>query len=371
MNSTNRKNKKIIIVIAHIAAWTCFFLLPYILYPQQQNLPDIINKRIHFSVVIDDIFLVVLYYFNTLFLIPRLLFQQKNALYILINFACLFIFLFVPRYIVDFIVSPEAVDAVMQQLRPRGNNNHRPPPNESFRRNRFTFPISLYLLTYTVGTCIAVMQRWLQTERNKQEIENEKLNTELSFLRSQVNPHFFFNTLNNIYSLAVVKSEQTAPAVMKLSSIMRYILTESQTDYVSLQNEIDFIKNYIDLQLYRLTDKVKVHFNCSGNIEEKEITPLLFISFVENAFKYGVSTKESTKITIDLTATKTSISFHAVNSIVKADNGIHDTTGIGINNVKRRLELLYPHHHTLEVLNKGDEFIVHLDIFEDDHMHSS
>jgi two-component system LytT family sensor kinase len=109
----------------------------------------------------------------------------------------------------------------------------------------------LFLLIFTVGTSISVIQRWLKTEQNRKETENEKLNTELSFLKSQVNPHFFFNTLNNIYSLAVVRSEKTAPAVMKLSAIMRYILTETQRDYVPLSNEVDFIHNFIDLQKVR------------------------------------------------------------------------------------------------------------------------
>ena len=202
----------------------------------------------------------------------------------------------------------------------------------------------------------------MKAERTKKDIETEKLNTELSFLKSQVNPHFFFNTLNNIYSLAVVQSDQTAPAVMKLSSIMRYILTETQTNLVPLQNEVDFITNFIDLQLVRLTDKVQVIFNADGDIDNKQIAPLLFIPFVENAFKYGVSTKEKTAINITLVTKENNVAFTVTNTIVKADKGIIETTGIGINNVKRRLELLYPGKHTLQVSEENNQFIVHLDI---------
>jgi two-component system LytT family sensor kinase len=175
----------------------------------------------------------------------------------------------------------------------RGFNNGKRPVADGYNT-------VLFLLIFTVGTCISVIQRWLKTEQNRKTTENEKLNTELSFLKSQVNPHFFFNTLNNIYSLAVVRSEKTAPAVMKLSAIMRYILTETQRDLVPLSNEVDFIHNFIDLQKVRLTDKVILNFSAKGNADNLLVAPLLFIPFVENAFKYGVSTKESSNINIEI-----------------------------------------------------------------------
>ena len=361
-----KKNKKIIIVIAHAAAWICFFSLPYIFYPQQaKDIPDTISKHFHTSLIVNDIFLLLFYYFNTLILIPHLLFKQKSIWYTLINIGCFIAFLYVPKIIIDYI-SPENFDALQQmRMHRNGPRPQGPPPNGGGFARRFNFfpwSYAVFLLVYTIGTCISVMQRWLQTERNRQETENEKLNTELSFLRSQVNPHFFFNTLNNIYSLAVVKSEQTAPAVMKLSSIMRYILTETQSNFVPIENEIDFIKNFIDLQLVRLTDKVHVNFNAETDDAQIQIAPLLFISFVENAFKYGISTKEKTSIDIQLHATTHKVSFAVTNTIVKADNGIIDKTGIGINNVKRRLELLYPDKYTLSLVDNGTDFIVHLDI---------
>jgi len=368
----NRKivvNKRIIIITAHVAAWVCFFLLPYIFYPQQpKDIPDTISKHFHTSLIVNDIFLLLFYYFNTLILIPKLLFKQKSVWYTLINIACFIAFLYIPKMIVDYI-SPENIDALQQMRNMRRGGGPRPqggpPPNGgafSRRFNFFPWSYAVFLLVYTIGTCISVMQRWRQTERNKQEIENEKLNTELSFLRSQVNPHFLFNTLNNIYSLASVRSEQTAPAVMKLSSIMRYILSETQTNLVPIQQEIDFIKNFIDLHLVRLTDKVHVNFTADTANENTQIAPLLFISFVENAFKYGISTKETTDIDIKLSATTEKVSFSVINSIIKTENTIHDKTGIGINNVKRRLELLYPDKHTLSVVDNGNKFIVHLDI---------
>jgi sensor histidine kinase YesM len=217
-------------------------------------------------------------------------------------------------------------------------------------------------LVLSFGTCIAVTQRWLSSEQNKKETENEKLNTELSFLKSQINPHFFFNTLNNIYSLAIVKSEQTAPAVMKLSSIMRYILSETEKDFVPLNNEIDFTKNYIELQQMRLTDKVTVVFNTSGVTDDLQIAPLLFIPFVENAFKYGVSTKEATTIDIQIHATNNQIEFNATNTVATNVSTHLDSTGIGINNAKRRLALLYPGSYQLNISNQDNTYQVSLKI---------
>jgi sensor histidine kinase YesM len=240
---------------------------------------------------------------------------------------------------------------------------NRPP---KFKRNNdfryFPGSYAVFILVFAVGTCLSVMQEWKKIEDHKEEIEREKVSTELSFLKSQINPHFFFNTLNNIYSLAITGSAETAKAVMKLSSIMRYVLTDTQNNKVPLLSEVDFIKNYIDLQLVRLTDKVKVDFITEGELDHIQIAPLLFIPFIENAFKYGISTKDASAIFIKLSTTANHVSFVVNNTIVKSENIFKDTTGIGINNVKRRLELLYAHKHRLEVTENNDQFIVHLDI---------
>jgi hypothetical protein len=369
-----KRNKKIIIIIAHVAIWICFFLLPYIFSPQPAEFASDISRYYITLYIVTNVFLLVFYYFNTLLLIPRLLLRKKWFSYTLLIISCLIAFLYLPREITNCIrgTNEETLRHEFWQRRANisrapsaanfGQNNQPPPHHPPHRNREWYFPGSyaIFILVFTVGTCIVMMQQWLEAERTKDEIEHEKINTELSFLKSQVNPHFFFNTLNNIYSLAVVGSEQTAPAIMKLSSIMRYILTETQTNLVTLQNEIEFITNFIDLQSVRLTDKVKVDFKATGDIDDKLIAPLLFIPFIENAFKYGISTKENTIIEILLTATDNKVSFTVSNTIVKADRA--DTTGIGINNVKRRLELLYPDKHRLLVKEENNQFIVHLDI---------
>jgi len=370
---------KIVFISVHIAVWICFFMLPYIFSPEPKNIPTQISRHIVTLFIVINIFLLGFYYFNTLILIPRLLFKKKWYFFILIVAGCLTAFLYAPREIThlingtnDEMIRSEFRNEMRQKMAEvstsSGSSKSAVVKQQSNAGNKrkgtryFPGSYAVFLLVFAVGTSITVFNQWIKAERTRERIENEMLQTELSFLKSQINPHFFFNTLNNIYSLAVVNSAKTAPTVMKLSSIMRYILTETKTDFVPLQNEIDFIKNYIDLQQVRLTDKVVLDFKVEGKVDDIQIAPLLFIPFVENAFKYGVSAKEASLIDIRISTTNTLLSFSVTNTIAQADNTMQETTGIGMNNVKRRLQLLYPDKHALVVKQDGNHFFVHLDI---------
>jgi hypothetical protein len=362
-NENNRtlisSNKRIVTIIAHIAAWACFFALPYLVFfPRMLDANFSMSDHMIASIICNNLFLVFFYYLNTLVLIPKLLMKEKWLIYTFTIFIFLVLYLYVPKYIATLIATPE--------YRTFSNNppsRGRPRTGNSSRRSFVDFfNIAIFLLVFTVGTCISVIQRWLQTEETRKETESQKLQTELSFLKSQINPHFFFNTLNNIYSLAVVRSEKTAPAVMKLSSIMRYILTETTQEHVALRNEVDFIKNYIELQQVRLTEKTTVAFSAEGLIDEKLVAPLVFIPFVENAFKYGISTKSVSHIEIRIEALPNSITLFSSNFIVPTENNMMENTGIGINNVKRRLELMYPGKYTLTNEIKDNFYLVHLEI---------
>lgn len=358
-------NKKLVTIVAHFTAWVCFFTLPYLVFFPRLREFSMTNHMLA-SIVCINVFLVFFYYLNTLVLIPRFLVKERWFWYAISIVASLIFFLYVPKQIATWIAEPEVFNPNNREF--IRNPNYVGKPRFFGMMTRQNRPVAdpyntvLFLLVFTVGTCISVIQRWLQTEQTRKETENEKLNTELSFLKSQVNPHFFFNTLNNIYSLAVVRSEKTAPAVMKLSSIMRYILTETQRDKVPLSNEVDFIHNFIDLQQVRLTDKVQVNFSAEGNIDGLQVAPLLFIPFVENAFKYGVSTKAASTISIEIKTEGDKILFSAVNYIVLSENNFMENTGIGINNVKRRLELMYPGKHTLSTTQKDNYYTVQLEI---------
>ncbi|MDB5210975.1 MAG: sensor histidine kinase, partial [Sediminibacterium sp.] len=217
----NTNNKKIVTLITHVLAWIVFITLPFLLFFPRLREFNISNHQLA-QIICTNVFLVLFYYLNTLVLVPRLLAKEKWLWYILSVLVCLWIFLNAPRQIALLIADPEPFNELNREwirvrnpaykgkLHPQGTGftrGHRPVADP--------YNTVLFLLIFTVGTCISVIQRWLKTEQNRKATENEKLNTELSFLKSQVNPHFFFNTLNNIYSLAVVRSEKTAPAVMK------------------------------------------------------------------------------------------------------------------------------------------------------------
>ncbi len=358
-------NKRIVTFIAHVAAWSCFFALPYLVFFPRLREFSMSNHQIA-AIICNNVFLIVFYYFNTWILIPKFLVKEKWLFYFISILACLFFFLYIPREIAKMIAEPEMFNpqATREFIRNPAFTGKKQFQGLWRTRRPGADPYNtvLFLLIFTVGTCISVIQRWLQTEQTRKETENEKLNTELSFLKSQVNPHFFFNTLNNIYSLAIVRSEKTAPAVMKLSAIMRYILTETQRDLVPLSNEVDFINNFIDLQKVRLTDKVVLDFSTEGSTDNLLVAPLLFIPFVENAFKYGVSTKESSNISIEIRTNGTMIYLHVQNYIVPSENTLMENTGIGINNVKRRLELMYPNKHTLTTSQANNYYTVNLEI---------
>ncbi len=368
---TAAKNKKVLTIVIHIAVWTCFLLIPFIFQQHSRDSPSptVISNHFRAVLISSSLYLIAFYYINTQFLIPKLLLTRKWGFYGVCIVAFFLLFLYFPEW-VSSLVAEDTASRIggmpyIKGIPPDSLHIPPPPPHFGSGRHRFHFfPGSylIFILVFTIGTCVSVIQEWLKTDSYKKEIEREKLNTELLFLKSQVNPHFFFNTLNNIYSLAVTGSEMTASAILKLSSIMRYIISDAQLNAVPLENEVTFIKHFIDLQLVRLTDKVTVEFTIDGVIEDKMIEPLMFIPFVENAFKYGISTKEKTSIVFHLKTSDKKIIFSASNKIIHNESALKDTTGIGINNVKRRLELLYPDKHELQIFNTGENFSVKLEI---------
>lgn len=308
-------------------------------------------------------FLFGFYYLNSLVLIPKFFKPRKWLLYTASIIGCFFLFMFAPKPLANAIAEPEDISTFYK-------NRNLPEPTVKEekrikkRRNITHYPSSYFafVLVFAVGLAATSIQEWLKSEDTKKEMEHEKLNTELSLLKSQINPHFFFNTLNNIYSLAIVKSDETASSILKLSSIMRYVLTETEQKYVPLANEIEFLQNYINLQSVRLTDKVKLTVDVQGEIDGKQVAPLLFIPFVENAFKYGVSTVDASEIIIRLSTEADSVHLFVQNSIVKGAKQSTVNTGIGIANVRRRLELLYPGKHTLKMDEKPNQYTTNLEI---------
>jgi len=205
----------------------------------------------------------------------------------------------------------------------------------------------IIFLLFAISLSIKLSIEWFKNEKIKNLIKTQMINAELSFLKTQLNPHFLFNTLNSIYSLANKKSDDTTEAIITLSELMRYMIYETNKEFVTLQHEIDYIKNFISLQNLRLKDSSGVRFNVRGKLDYN-IEPLLLISFIENAFKYGTDYTGKTNINIEIKVEDDILSLKVSNYIsLKEKNNLG--SGVGIENIKNRLNILYPNSHTLNI----------------------
>ncbi|MDJ1481136.1 histidine kinase [Cytophagaceae bacterium YF14B1] len=224
----------------------------------------------------------------------------------------------------------------------------------------FLSPILLFTLV------LNVFRQWVDQEQYNQEMAKEKLATELNFLKAQVQPHFLFNTLNNLYALTLQASPVAPRVVLKLSELMSYMLYDSQSDTLLLSKEISHIQNYIELEKLRYTSRLDLSLNVSGDIHDKRIAPLLLIPFVENAFKHGVSNETNQIwVTIDIKVKDNWLSVKVENShtgdeLVSSLSNNHN--GLGLQNIARRLKLLYPNDHELVIKKETDRYLVDLKI---------
>jgi sensor histidine kinase YesM len=217
------------------------------------------------------------------------------------------------------------------------------------------------LLMLFMSGFIKIALEWFKSEKQKEALKVANLNAELKFLKSQINPHFLFNSLNTIYSLAHRRSPETEHALVKLSTILRYMIYQSNGDKVMLENELRYLQDYIDIQRLRMARNIPVEFKVEGDPAGLEIAPMLLIPFVENAFKHGISYTESAFINISLEIGKNG-TLHLIvrNSLFK--QRVSEKGGVGLNNVLKRLSLLYTDAHTITVREHGDEFIADLKI---------
>ena len=219
---------------------------------------------------------------------------------------------------------------------------------------RYFFDFLIYLITVAFSIAINKSKKMQKAEELKIEADNIKLQSELQHLKYQLQPHFFFNALNNIYSLIDFDSEKAKQSVHSLSKLMRHLLYKTDVDKISLSEEIDFLNKYIDLMSLRLNDKTKVYTNFPTKISSLEVAPLLFISIVENAFKHGVSATQHSDISFKMEVIEDEIQFTASNSNFPKTDTDKSGSGIGVENLKKRLNLLYPDKHEFHsCLNDG------------------
>jgi LytS/YehU family sensor histidine kinase len=260
---------------------------------------------------------------------------------------------------------------VLQKPQPLNmpGNEETAPPAPPFAPERFQH--MLYLLTIrdalSSGIVILLLSGVIKlghslfiSEKQKKLLENERLNAELNFLKLQINPHFLFNTLNSIYSQAHFKSEQTEYSILKFSRIMRYVLYESAVEKIALSQDLEYISNYIDLQLLRLSKNITVQYNVTGPVAGLSIAPLLLITFIENAFKHGISYTTPSEIKIAIAVTGKELSLTVENAVTQLNRG--SAGGVGLINARRRLDVLYPGRHLLDVVTTDHLYIVKLKI---------
>jgi len=233
----------------------------------------------------------------------------------------------------------------------------------------FTFKeIILFFSVYIIITSLLKLSKsWFfvsQLQKELLEKEKQKAEVELKALKAQINPHFFFNTLNNIYSMALDKDERLPGTILQLSDLMRYFLYESKDNFIPLEKELAVVNNYIALQKIRSDAQLNVEVNSSGQINSQQIAPLLLITFLENAFKHGAKgNAENSFIRIKTEIERSKLLFSVENNKGIVDEiKAGDHGGLGLENIKRQLELLYPKKHLLTIKNTKDNFAVHLQV---------
>lgn len=340
-----------------------------------------------------------MFYLNALYLVPRFVFKKKYVNYgaiVLLLSGCVYFLqpfdnllnhnlLKNPKLNAALPVTPALVDTSIPSVGAEGtapgakNLPFGPLPHQDLRMedprfkpsNRVIFihqsgnidMVGLFIFVMVMGLSIAVstVQKWQVTEQVVVKAQAEKAHAELSFLKAQINPHFLFNTLNNIYALSVTDSAHTSESIMKLSNIMRYVTDEVTEDFVLLQSEIDCINDYIDLQKLRLGKKTKLNFICTGEILNQRIAPLVLMTFIENVFKYGVSKHRSAVISIKLMVKDDKLCFFCQNAIFDKDKS-SGRKGIGIANTRQRLEHMYAGKYRLDISTNDELFTVNLEI---------
>jgi two-component system sensor histidine kinase AlgZ len=224
-------------------------------------------------------------------------------------------------------------------------------------------PLAFCYLCMTTSAASPMVIRffklWTIKQREWMNAQKEKMTAELQLLKAQVHPHFLFNTLNNIYSFSLLNSTKTPNLILKLSSLLSYMLYDCKAEEVRLEKEIEIMKNYIDLETERYGDKIDVSWNVEGDVKDQFISPLLMLPFLENAFKHGISEQiEKCWLSVDISVKKNTLLFKVANS--KNEYVHYSSNGIGVNNVKKRLSLIYPNSHELRINDEGSFFVVSL-----------
>ncbi len=337
--------KKFIEPIIHTAIWLGLYIFA-IVFIRTIGPFNKIDGTILLPITIGTLINAVVFYSIILYLIPR--FVNKNQLKgFLIGFLLIFLGLTLLETLIDYFfliwIYSDSSEPFYGMLLTNG---------------------LIHLIFASLAMGYGFTRNWVVNEKRKQELIHEKLTAELNFLKTQLNPHFLFNVLNMAYSSASRKGDdQTADIIEKLSVLMRYMIYDSNVDKIEVEREIDFIRNYINLQKMRFSSDlpVKVTFTVDGHYTGYRIAPLILIPFIENAFKYGVKLEQNSEIQLAMNFQNGEMEFTARNSIFRNSQPVDSkNSGIGIKNTQKRLNILYPAKHKLSITDNGKEFMVKL-----------
>jgi hypothetical protein len=389
----------------HFAGCAIFLALPFLFSPESPNLHSYLTNPPTQRDIIAYVLVLGAFYTNYYLLIPRFYFLRKYLLFLAFNLLGFGLIIFLPRLLLPRRDQPTFIDrgpgprrddfARFDSLRQRASpppfdslrHEPGPPPFDSpgyrtggpgpasfdslmhqpgFRYPGFRHPLPIFielnehffvfLVVLFLALLLKIRDRWIRAEE-------EKLHAELAYLKTQINPHFLFNTLNSIYAMALGNSGQTAAAILHLSAMMRYVLTDTGREKVALKLEIAYLIDYIELQKTRFEGTLHVDLNVNGDPGDKQIVPLLLIPFVENAFKYGVNPEEPSTITIRIDIRDHELLLLVVNKkVAHQPQPITEPSGLGIKNTRERLQLLYPGQNTLVINDEDKQFTVSLNL---------
>ncbi len=333
------KNRSIEIVV-HLLIWLILFYIPVALTTGTDR--TIADIALHFWLQL--FLLAIIFYLNYCWFINKFLFENnRKFIFILLNSLLLILLLYVKNNIFPLFIHSGGE-------RPKG------PP----RQLVWYMDFLIYLIPLAFAIAIQAGKRLTKMQVIKTEAENIQLQSELQHLKFQLQPHFFFNSLNNIYSLIDTDPKKAQQSIHSMSRLMRHLLQSSEAVTVSLSDEIEFLKKYIALMQLRLNHLTSVTVNLPETIPHLQVAPLLFISLVENAFKHGVSATQQSQISFDLQATNNQIVFVSRNTNFPKPASDLSGSGIGLSNLKKRLEIIYPGHYVFKTQHLGKEFIVNL-----------
>ena len=336
--------KTILSLISHILVISIVFILPEVIFSNSFTDPD---HPAPSGIYIHTVVYIIVFYYNYFFLIDRLLFRKRMLLYIV-------------SVLIFVILLVSGAEFLSSLTRPESPGHMHGPVPGNFVMAIRNFAISL--LSVGLSLALKFSMRWTKIERMNEKIMSEQKDMELANLKNQLNPHFLFNTLNNIYALIQIDSKRAQDAVHQLSKMLRYALYEDSQE-VELAKDLDFVRNFIELMKLRLSANYQLSVDIPRQVSsDLKIAPLLFISLIENAFKYGMASSKPSVIMISITVTGETVRCHTENSFFPEKVADKSSSGIGLSNLKRRLDLVYSNHYNLEYGISGNMFISDLSI---------